>query len=326
MIKKIGLVLTLLLTFVSTTFSADKILRIGYPGTNALLPGVAGLAQDKKFIDEELKKIGYKAEYKPFAAAGPAVNEALATKAIDVAIYADFPGLVSKSKGVPHTLVGIYDNFVNAALIVSKDSPIKSIKELKGKKIGFIKGTYLHKVLFQLLELNGLKPTDVQLINTVDGEASLIGKTIDAYVTTDTSEALAIVSKKFAKTIDSTNKHPQFAGQGVIVARDEYLQDNSNAIVALDKALIRAKALWVKTPEVGYKSLVKSGQDLASIKYIYAKDKGKFNYVTLRVNDASIKKLQDTVSWLLDNELIKKGFDVKAWTNNSYYDKAAKAK
>ena len=79
-----------------------KVVKLGFPGSANFMGSIAGIAQDKKFFEEELQKIGYKIEYVPFAA-GPAVNEALATKKIDLAIYADFPGLVLKSKdiGIP---------------------------------------------------------------------------------------------------------------------------------------------------------------------------------------------------------------------------------
>lgn len=326
MLKKLGLLVAILLSFVSSIFAEDKVVKIGFPGTNNFLFGVAGIAQDKKFIEDELKKIGYILEYKPFAAAGPAVNEALATKAIDIAFYADFPGLVSKSKGIPHTLIGIYDDFINAAVIVEKNSKIKSIKELKGKKIGFIKGTYMHKVLYQLLSINGLKPSDVELINVVDGESALISKTIDAYVTTDDSEAIAVITKKFAKTIDSSKKHPEFSAQGVIVGRDAYLKDNPEVAVAIHKALIKAKQFWIKNADQGYQILTKSGKDLPAVKSVYAKDKNKFEYATLKITNKSIEKLQKTVEFLLENDLIKNNFDVKTWANNSYFDKANNGK
>ena len=51
------------------------------------------------YIAEELKKVGYEPEFIYFQQAGPAVNEALATNKIDVAMYGDFPITVLKSNG-----------------------------------------------------------------------------------------------------------------------------------------------------------------------------------------------------------------------------------
>ena len=74
--KKIILQLVLiisLLTLVSCGNSSNtsdkKVLRIGYPGTQSSLSGVAGIAQEKGYIDSYLKEIGYSVEYISFPSA-----------------------------------------------------------------------------------------------------------------------------------------------------------------------------------------------------------------------------------------------------------------
>ena len=56
------------------------------------------MALSKGYIEEELEKVGYKAEVVYFQQAGPALNEALATNKIDVAMYG---GGLYRSGGVP---------------------------------------------------------------------------------------------------------------------------------------------------------------------------------------------------------------------------------
>ncbi|MBO1916206.1 hypothetical protein J4727_10175 [Providencia rettgeri] len=52
-----------------------------------------GLAKQLGYLEEELQKVDYQYSISGFAGAGPAVNEGLATNAIDIAVYADFPEL-----------------------------------------------------------------------------------------------------------------------------------------------------------------------------------------------------------------------------------------
>lgn len=306
------------------TNNTEKVVRIGFPGTQNFIGGVAGIAQEKKYIENQLQKVGYKVEYKPFAAAGPAVNEALTAKEIDIAIYADFPGILSKSKGVETSIIGIADNYITSAIIVKADSPISSVKDLKGKKIGFAKGTYMQKYLYQILDVNGIEQSDVELINTTDFDSALQSGSIDALVVTDTQEAIQVLSKKIAKTIDTSKSHPDITAQSVIVGNSKFLSENKDAAVALFKALKEAKTLMKEKTDEAYEVLTKSGLDKEATKSLYGKDNGKFDYVSFKIDDEAKKKINDSKKFMLDNKLITKDFDTDKWIDNSFYDEANK--
>lgn len=306
------------------TNNKEKVVRIGFPGTQNFIGGVAGIAQEKKYIENELEKVGYKVEYKPFAAAGPAVNEALTANEIDIAIYADFPGILSKSKGVETSLIGIADNYITSAILVKSDSSISSVKELKGKKIGFIKGTYMQKYLYQILEANGIAQSDVELINTTDGDAALQGGMVDALVVTDTQEALQVLTKKQAKTIDSSKDHPEITAQSVVVGNSKFLAENKEAAVALFKALVEAKKLMIENTDEAYEVLTKSGLDKDAVKALYSKDNEKFDYVSFTVDEESKNKINESKKFMLDNNLISKDFNTDEWIDTSFYEEASK--
>ena len=48
------------------------------------------------------------------------------------------------------------------ALLVQKDSPIQSIKDLKGKRVALNKGSNVHYLLLKVLEANNLSLSDIQ--------------------------------------------------------------------------------------------------------------------------------------------------------------------
>lgn len=313
-------------TTASTTVTHEnKVVKLGFPGNSSFLGGISGIAQEKKYFDEELAKVGYKIEYIPFAAAGPAVNEALAGNKIDLAIYADFPGVILKSKGIDIDLLGITEDKIHSRVVVKNDSKITSIKELKGKKIGFTKGTYMQKFLLQLLAENGLSYKDVQLINiTTNAESALVGGNIDALVQTDTQALTLISTKKVAKEIENTRTHTGWSAQSVFVGSHSYVKANPQVPVAIDKALIRAKKYFTSNTEDSYKILTKSGLNLNSVKEMYKSEVPDFKLFTINTTVESIKRLNDTQEFMIDQKLITDKFDTSKWVDNSYYEKAIK--
>jgi sulfonate transport system substrate-binding protein len=73
------------------------------------------------------------------------------------------------------------------ALIVPKNSPYKTIAELKGKRIALNKGSNVHYLLLKLLEKNGLKLADIQAIYLppADARAAFEKGAVDAWVIWD---------------------------------------------------------------------------------------------------------------------------------------------
>ena len=69
------------------------------------------------------------------------------------------------------------------SLVVLKDGPIKSIKDLKNKKIGFSVGGFEDALLSGMFEKYSLKLSDVELINiNFSLSPSLIAKKVDAVI------------------------------------------------------------------------------------------------------------------------------------------------
>ncbi|AGY78141.1 ABC transporter substrate-binding protein [Clostridium autoethanogenum] len=309
----------------STNDSEKKVVRIGYPGSQYSLGGAAAIAQQKKFFEEQLKKIGYTVEYNPFSGQGPAVNEALTSNKIDIAVYADFPGVVLKSKGVQTDLIGISQNKIYSTIVVQNNSKIKTVEDLKGKKIGFAKGTYAQKFLLEILSKSGLSDKDVQLVNvTTDAESSLISGNLDALVLTDDSALQLTAVKKVARNIVSSRQYPEMSAQSIVVARDSYIKQNSKVPVAIDKALIEARNYFKSNPEESYKLLTKAGLSLEAVKQQYSGESPNFNVLQTEINQDTIKRLDETQKFLLDHNLITNKFNTVSWADKSYYQEAIK--
>lgn len=306
--------------------SKSNKLVIAYPGTDNI-GGVAGYAQENGIIEEKLKELGYEVEFNAFSGAGPAVNEALASGDADIAIYADFPGIVNKSKGTDIQLLGITSTETNAEIIVPKNSNIKSLKDLKGKKIGFGKGTYAQKYLYEALQSVGISIDEVELIDLrSDAETSFISGQIDALCYTEHSTSkLRYNDEVQAQLLSSTRDKEEWGATTVIVGREKYVNANEEAVEALFKALLEAKDQIIANPEEYYKqqSEVYAVSEEQSI-YVNNIDNGKFDYFTIGITDEGLLKIKGAKDFLLKENLIQNDFDVDEWVNSKPYENALK--
>jgi NitT/TauT family transport system substrate-binding protein len=90
--------------------------------------------------------------------------EAFAAGKVDAVCMTNGDALVTGATGAPSKIILINDYSNGNDMVVAKPG-IKSVKDLKGKKIGVEVGFVSHLLLLKALESNGLKESDVTLVN-----------------------------------------------------------------------------------------------------------------------------------------------------------------
>lgn len=129
----------------------------------------------------------YRVEWSEFPAAQHLL-EAIGAGAVDLGGVGDAPFLFAFASGgkvrAVHASKGLSEG-AGTALLVRKDSPIRSITELRGRKVAIGRGSIGHYLLLALLERDGLKPTDVEItfLSPGDAKAAFSTGAIDAWVT-----------------------------------------------------------------------------------------------------------------------------------------------
>jgi len=94
---------------------------------------------------------------------GAMVLEAFASASLDYAFMSPVLPLFASAAGNPLVLIASYQGEQNrSGLIVKKGSGIRSIADLKGKRISFVRATDTHYLLLNLLKDNGLELADIQ--------------------------------------------------------------------------------------------------------------------------------------------------------------------
>ena len=125
----------------------------------------------------------YRVDWKHFQAAAP-LAEALNTGDLDLGFLGDSGFLFLAAKQAPVKLIGVSrQNPDTIALLVPKDSPVKTIADLKGKKVAYWPGAWSQQLTLRALEQAGLPESHVQLIKLmpIDAAAALPQGSIDAF-------------------------------------------------------------------------------------------------------------------------------------------------
>lgn len=298
---------------------------IGFPSAGAdWAGGEVAIANLEGYFDEYVNPLGYKVTLTGFTGAGPAVNDALASKDIDLAYYAELPGIVSKSNGVDTTLLLVTTRHGSSEIVVSEDSDIKTLKDLKGKKIGYSRGTTIQEYLFKALASVGLTEGDVELVNLTAAESSsaLLTGAIDANASV-LVVTQALVTKNNAQVIASSNDNEEYAASTVLIGRTKFVQENEAATVAVIKALIKAKEKIVSDPEAFYEiSAEKSGVSIETIIATSGDDDVSFPSIANSLDQKYLDYLSSSKQFLLDYELITKDFSIEDWADSTYLEKA----
>jgi len=96
---------------------------------------------------------------------GPAVNEAMVSRALDIGFIGDMPSVSLAAVNAPTTVIGRQSVF-RGAIVASTKSSIRTLADLKGKEIHGPVGSSIYLAALEMLEKANLRPgTDVEVTN-----------------------------------------------------------------------------------------------------------------------------------------------------------------
>lgn len=168
--------------------NADKTLHIGYQKYGTLV-----LLKAKGTLEQRLADQGITVRWTEFPG-GPQLLEGLNVGSIDFGVTGETPPVFAQAAGADLRYVA-FDQPAPAgeAILVAKDSPIKNVAELKGKKVALNKGSNVHYLLVRALEDAGLSIKDITpvYLPPADARAAFERGSVDAWVIWDPFQAAA---------------------------------------------------------------------------------------------------------------------------------------
>jgi sulfonate transport system substrate-binding protein len=163
--------------------SKPELLRIGFQKSASLLT----LQKSQGTLEKRLAPLGVGVKWVEFPA-GPQLLEGLNVGSVDVGFVGEAPPIFAQAAGARFVYIGFDPAAPEAeAIVVPKDSPVKSVADLKGKKVALNKGSNVHYLLVKALEKAGLKYSDIQpvFLPPADARAAFERGSVDAWAIWD---------------------------------------------------------------------------------------------------------------------------------------------
>ncbi len=237
-----GVVLLLLLLICGRSFGYEKtlkLIRIGYQKY-----GSFNVVKARHTFDEQLAKRGIKINWILFPA-GPQLLEAMNAGAIDLGHTGEAPPIFAQAANNPFVYIGSQrPDPSGEAILVADNSPIKSVTDLKGKKVALNKGSNVHYLLVRVLENAGLKYSDIHpvYLPPADARAAFDSGNVDAWVIWDPFLTVARVATKARTLVDGTGL---VANREFFLGDRKFVEAHPEIIGDLTKAVDEA-SVWAK--------------------------------------------------------------------------------
>ncbi|EMN1929932.1 sulfonate ABC transporter substrate-binding protein [Burkholderia ambifaria] len=161
---------------------SDKRLRIGFQKYGNFV-----VLKARGTLEKRLASQGVAVQWLEFPA-GPQLLEGLNAGAIDVGTVGETPPIFAQAAGVDFVYIGNEPPAPHGeAIVVLPDSPIRTVAQLRGKKVAFNKGSNVHYLLVKALEHAGLTYADIQpvYLTPADARAAFVQRSVDAWVIWD---------------------------------------------------------------------------------------------------------------------------------------------
>jgi sulfonate transport system substrate-binding protein len=291
--------------------------------------GLVELAGHLGYFVDEFGRDGPKITQVYFAGTGPAQNEALAQGSIDFGTYGGVPNVLGLVSGIPAHIVATRRSSGTGTYYigVANDSPIKTVTDLKGKRITVQKGTNPYQSLVQLLAWKGLDEKDMKLINLQGNEALVAFNAGAVDAVYGGVNLLVLRDQGKLRVLDDTKDFHPVSSQGATLVSERFENDYRDVVKRVVKVL--TKASWWASDEKNREALLRfiASRSLA-YKHVAESYRGslKERYNPL-IDESSVAAYKDVVQFCLSHKLIRKEVDettIRDWFRPEYQQAALK--
>jgi sulfonate transport system substrate-binding protein len=152
-------------------------IRIGYQKN-----GVLVVARQQATLEKHFAPQGIEVKWVEFSS-GPPMLEAMNVGSIDYGAVGDSPPIFAQAAGAAIVYAAGQPITNGQGILVPPNSSIRSIADLKGKRVGFTKGSSAHNVTVQTLEKAGLTYADITpvYLTPPDAGPAFANGSIDAW-------------------------------------------------------------------------------------------------------------------------------------------------
>ncbi|WLH60826.1 ABC transporter substrate-binding protein [Pseudomonas sp. FP2300] len=274
--------------------------------------------QDSYFVEDAgTGNTPYKVAYSEFAG-GNLIVEALASGSLDVGGMSEIPPIFSiQSHRQPRLIAVLQSDVNNQVFLIPKDSPIESIGQLRGKRVGYVRSTTSHYFLIKALKEQGLTMNDITAVALTpqDGFSAFQSGQLDAWVIYGVFIQLAKF-RSGARVLKTALGY--LSGNYLIAARPAALEDPLRKQVIQDYIQRQARTWeWINNNPEPWAT--KSAQLLGVDKAVFLDMYNNRSQPTkiIEVNDQAIASQQEVADLFFAAGVLNERLDVSPlWDRN----------
>lgn len=231
--------------------------------------------------------------------------EFLNANSVDFGSTAGLAAVLAKANGNPIKAVYVYSRPEWTALVVPKDSPIKSIADLKGKKIAATKGTDPYLFLLRTLGEGKLSKSDITHVHLqhADGRAALERGQVDAWAGLDPHMAAAQIDGG-ARLL---YRNVEYNTYGLLNVREAFLAQHPQATGRVLEVYERARKWIIANPDETARIVAEEAKINTEVARLQLK---RNDFTGSAPGPAHIAALKAAAPLLLEEGLVKPGTDV----------------
>ncbi|WP_083636190.1 aliphatic sulfonate ABC transporter substrate-binding protein [Bradyrhizobium sp. AS23.2] len=223
---------------------------------------------------------------------GPPLLEAINVGSVDFGFVGDTPPIFAQAGGAKIRYVAaVKSEGDNQAIIVPKDSPIKTLADLKGKRVAFGKGSSAHNLLVAALEKAGLSWSDIAPapLAPADATAAFVKGSVDAWSIWDPYLALAELKESARVLVFDKDVHKPNA---YYIANTDFVEKYP-ALVAKLNTTSASEGVWAEShhEDVAKAQAEATGVDIQAVRRFV--NRSTYSVVPL---DAEVVKRQQAVA------------------------------
>jgi sulfonate transport system substrate-binding protein len=263
--------------------AAPKEIRIGTQ-KGGFFPAV----RQRHTLEDAFQPLGIEIKWIDFQF-GPPLLEAINVGSVDFGYVGDSPPIFAQAAGARIRYVAAVKSEGNTqAIIVPKDSPIRSLADLKGKRVAFGRGSSAHNLLVAALEKAGLAWGDITPapLAPADATAAFVKGSVDAWSIWDPYLALAELKENARVIVFDKDVHKPNA---FYIAGSDFVEKYPALVARLNRAFA-SEGVWADHhhEEVARAQAEATGVDIEAIRRFVDRS----NYRVVPIDDEVIKSQQ----------------------------------
>lgn len=286
----------------STQAAAPKEVRLDY----AYYAPTSLVLKDQGILEKRLAADGIAVKW-VFSQGSNRSLEYLNGGSIDFASTAGLAAVLSRANGSPVKTVYIASRPEWTALAVPKDSPIKSLADLKGKKVAATKGTDPYLFLLRSLHSAGLGKSDVEIVHLQhpDGRVALERGDVDAWAGLDPH----LAASQLQAGSRLLYRNVEFNSYGVLNVSDKFLKEQPQLIGKVIAAYEEARQWALAHPQQTAELLAKEAKLPLEVAKLQL---SRTDFSNPQPGAEHVAALKAAAPILLDEQLVRPGTDVAA--------------